>query len=222
MKKIPNPFDWYPSDFWYWPDHDEKLLQVIDQVHDLDQVLPLIPNNRVCIQAGGACGVWPLYLSLFFDKVYTFEPQPENYKCMFFNMFTNDPKLMVQNIDGFEYALGEKEYGMISMNLDESEKNNSGCFYCTDGDQNRSHSIDSMDFIPSSVDFICLDVEGFEEKALRGAAKTIDRCKPVIMIEEKPLPHLKPGEHLKAREFLESLGYKEVLKIHRDVVFKIC
>lgn len=216
MKKIPNPFDWYPRDFWYWPDHDEKLLQVIHQVHDLDQVLPLIPNKRVCIQAGGACGVWPAYLAQHFDVVYTFEPASENFNCL--NKNINDV-----NIFAAIGALADVK-GVFDLNLDLPEKSNCGAVYLSCIDTNETNeacasiTIDSLS--KKAVDFICLDIEGCEEKALRGAAKTIERCNPVIMIEEKPLPHLKPGEHLKARQFLESIGYKEVLKVNRDVVFK--
>lgn len=224
MKKIPNPFNWYPRDFWYWPDEDEKLLQVIDWVHDLDQVLPLIPQKRVCIQAGGACGVWPAYLSKFFEIIYTIEPSLENLECLIKNVkfcdcskYPDCPHEQLGQIEYFNSALGEKE-GRGQLKLDNSELGNSGAYYLGVGE---TVDIDYIDFHGfENVDFICLDIEGFEEKALRGAAETIERCNPVIMIEEKPLPHLAEGEHLKARQFLESIGYQEVLKIHRDVVFK--
>lgn len=221
MKRIPNPFNWYPRDFWYWPDEDEKLLQVIDQVHDLDQVLPLIPNKHVCIQAGGACGVWPAYLSRFFDQVFSFEAQYENYICATYNDITENQYSICH------IGVGDKEkFDQITTTDIDYEQNNSGAHYISHrsgvpgvNDEDIFLSIiDSFDF--DYLDFICLDVEGFEEKALRGAAQTIERCKPVIMIEEKPLPHLKEGEHLKARQYLESIGYKEMLKVHRDVVFK--
>ena len=39
------------------------------------------------------------------------------------------------------------------------------------------------DFALSKIDFIKIDVEGFETDVLLGAAQTIERCKPVILIE---------------------------------------
>lgn len=221
MKKIPNPFSWYPSDFWYWPDEDEKLLQVIHQVHDLDQVLPLIPNKGVCVQAGGACGVWPIYLSLSFDNVFSFEAEYENYMCAMINIKMSRSR----DIHFMHCATGDSERWALVESDEDSEPANSGASFIYDGNRYypdppniKIMAIDSMEY--SFVDFICLDAEGFEYKTLIGAAKTIGRFNPVIMIEEKPLPHLKPGEHLKARQYLESIGYKEVLKVNRDVVFK--
>lgn len=209
MKRVKNPFDWHYQD-WYWPDHDEKLLQVIDWVHDLDQVLPLIDNRRVCIQAGGATGVWAEYLSKFFKRVCTYEPCEENYRALLFNVGIN--------VEPFNMALSDK-LEAVDMYTPDSEEKNAGAGYTLPVKSGIpavpiDHDHDGY------VDFICLDVEGYEEKVLKGAAKTIERCNPVIMIEEKALPQFEPGHHLKARKYLESIGYKEVFKIHRDVVFK--
>jgi FkbM family methyltransferase len=52
------------------------------------------------------------------------------------------------------------------------------------------------------VDFIKLDVEGMELEALQGAARTIDRFKPIMLVE-----HIKaePGS---LQAFLEARGYR--------------
>jgi len=39
------------------------------------------------------------------------------------------------------------------------------------------------DFQLERVDFIKIDVEGFESKVLEGAAETIERCRPIMYIE---------------------------------------
>jgi hypothetical protein len=45
----------------------------------------------------------------------------------------------------------------------------------------------TIDSLGVDCDLIQLDVEGFEENALKGAYQTIQRCKPVIIIEQKGL-----------------------------------
>jgi hypothetical protein len=50
------------------------------------------------------------------------------------------------------------------------------------------------------VSLIQLDVEGFEDQALLGAMATIERCRPVIVVETLPAPHW-------MAEHLAPLGY---------------
>jgi FkbM family methyltransferase len=45
-------------------------------------------------------------------------------------------------------------------------------------------TLDSFDY--QHVDYIKLDCEGFEYRVLQGAANTVARCRPVIVIEQKP------------------------------------
>ena len=61
------------------------------------------------------------------------------------------------------------------------------------------------------VDFIKVDVEGFEERVLKGGAETIKRLLPVIYFEELNAPLQTPanGVHLSPsfEEVLKPLGY---------------
>ena len=68
------------------------------------------------------------------------------------------------------------------------------------------------DFIPPDVPvgFIKIDVEGYEYKALLGARKTIERCRPIIVSEFAP-PNLEDSSGVSGREYLEffvGLGYQ--------------
>jgi hypothetical protein len=71
------------------------------------------------------------------------------------------------------------------------------------------------------VDFIKADCEGFELFALRGAVDTILRCKPVIIVEQKPGRAQKFGLlETEAVTFLEDLGvgYKVVKEMSGDFI----
>lgn len=209
MIKLKNRFEWYKKDEICWPKDDSKLILVIDQVNDLYSVLPLLKNKRTCIQAGGACGIWPAFLANHFDFVMSFEPHPENYACATENV------RHLENVIMFDTALSSKEKP-FSINRDAIEDYNSGAFYIKEDKASKKTAFTIDKFMIEHLDFICLDVEGSEHEVLKGALETIERCKPVILIEEKDLPHCESNP---ARQLLESLGYHEAVKVHRDVVF---
>ncbi len=70
------------------------------------------------------------------------------------------------------------------------------------------------DVVPQDrdVSIVQLDVEGFEQKALKGALGTLRRCRPLLVLEHLPL---KPEWH--ERNIL-ALGYREIGTISRNTV----
>lgn len=210
MRAIENPFDWAKVNTWMWPDDDNKLLQVINQVEDIDLILKFVKKTGVCVQAGGACGVWPYRYSQFFDKVYTFEPLQSNYECLSANL------IGIDNITAYNKGLSNKP-AKGDMFLDPLEKGNCGAVYFMEGDGDVSvTTIDSLELW--RCDLIQLDIEGHELEAIEGGLRTIMLYAPVIVIEEKPLPQIS-GDYTLARKYLEALGYSEVARVHRDVIF---
>lgn len=194
---------------WAWPADDSKLLQVVDQVRDVSFVMQHVAKRDVCVQAGGACGVWPYYLAEWFGKVITFEPDSTNYECLQKNNAGRT------NVQAYNCALGAR-YGTGKMQLHETEQGNAGAGYVVAGDDFEICWVDYL-LLPA-CDLLQLDVEGMEYDVLVGAAQTIAKYSPVIVIEEKALPQNlhKPTA---AREYLQSIGYREVARMHRDVVF---
>lgn len=199
---------------WEWPADDTKLLQVFDYVEDIDTIMEHVPQNRrvLCIQAGGACGVWPWRFSQFFRNVYTFEPEPGNYVALMANAGRR------VNVTPFNAALGNTTTRR-AMQLDDCEAGNCGAYYTVEDPAGgvRALTIDSLDL--RACDLIQLDIEGAEFEALQGAMRTLKRFRPVVVIEEKDLPHRSMAEN-PARELLEVMGYTECAKVHRDVVFR--
>lgn len=205
---------------WAWPDYDTKLLQVFDEVHDIDIILGYVHGHggSQCVQAGGACGVWPQTLLGHFAEVHTFEPDAQNYACL------------SQNVDRLEWhgdtchkmhtynaALGAVR-GVGTIKRHETEQTNAGAGYVQAGDDFPVVTIDDLRLTNCAL--IQLDIEGSERDALLGAYFTLYRQRPVVVIEEKHLPQEHhPDDHLRARRFLEQMGYKERARIHRDVVF---
>ena len=209
-KEYVHALPWTDKDVWQWPAGDEKLVAVFDQVADTDVILKHVKDRAVCVQAGGACGVWPLRFAQVFDVVYTFEPQPENFACLVAN--TED----ADNIIAYPAALAN-DNNTYSVVNDVRELNNWGAGYVKpDPKGTAAMRIDELGL--EECDLIQLDVEGYELQALLGAAETIEACRPVIVLEEKRLNH-RAGDFTKPRKYLEQeFGYKVVETIHRDII----
>ena len=193
---------------WAWPDSDTMLMDVFGQVHDIHKIIDHVGRFRTCIQAGGACGVWPLMFSRYFDNVHTFEPHPENFECLMDNCREG-------NVYALNVAVGDVCKN-VGLNRHEDHADNAGTWHTTPRGSIKMVTIDSLHI--TDVDLIQLDIEGMELEALQGARDTIAKYLPTIVIEEKHLPHI-ARSHTEAREWLEDeFGYSVVLNIHKDVV----
>lgn len=200
-----------PSD-WMWPAGDEKLFSIFDMVAEIDQWLGLCKDHRTAVQAGGAVGVWPLRLSKDFQLVYTFEPHPENYACLR-NNCTED------NVIAYNCAISDNNRPVKIYSLPQ-QSNNYGAGYIVNADDG-IHAMRIDDLCLDDCDLICLDIEGAELEALKGAFQTISATKPLIVLEDKPMPQL---SHFKRRvgepgEWLRQFGYRQVAKVHWDSVY---
>ena len=194
--------------YWEWPNYDKKLLQVFDWVKDCQKAIDLCEKHNLVIQAGGATGVWPAYLAGYFDNVIAVEPETDNYRCMEYNLEG------MSNVSCIHAALSN-EAGHCSLNNDATEAENCGTWYVVDGKDIRLITIDSLNV--NACDLICLDVEGHERKAREGGIKTIERFKPVIMLESKSLPYLN-NDPEEAERWLARIGYKRSAQVHRDII----
>lgn len=214
------PIPWLDKTQWYFPHADKNRLmgEVTRGSDDLIDAMGLIKKYgtsfRECVQAGGAVGVWPIGLSSMFDRVYTFEADHDNYQCLARNL---------QGVDGFidrRYAaLWHESGGMGEIRNDEPE--NAGAGYVV---ANGSHAgamlitIDSLNL--QECDLIYLDIEGAETNALVGASDTIQRCRPLIGIEDKKNNLWTRYGHKRGpvEMLIDKYNYVELERYHLDVL----
>ncbi len=183
----------------WWPDFDVRCRAVVvsECAAAMPIVLPLVAEKRVCVQAGGNVGVYPLALSKVFDRVITFEPDEDNWLCLRRNV--NVPNVMV-----FEAALGS-EPGMCGILRIDTD--NCGSHKTLPGSAVAVRTIDSLGL--DQCDLIWLDIEGAEADAIKGALATIEKFSPIIVLEEKGLG---PKADLP--------GYSRVTRIGNDTVYR--
>jgi len=192
-KWVDNPYQeiWAETDYMYsaegpgeFPTHACKLTYLLSK--------PFIRNFRTALDIGCRVGEFTRYLQLDFDRVYAFDPT----LCAKFR-FNVDLK----KVEHYHCALGD-DAGDIRMY--------DGAHHERTGINPRTvpvFTLDMFDF--QNVDYIKIDVEGFEKKVLLGGVRTIERCNPVIVIEQNHVV-LEGEAQYSAKEYLESIGYRNV------------
>lgn len=192
-------------------------------VRDLEtvqQALASIPmQKRTCLQAGACLGVFPEFLATQFQAVYAFEPDPSLFrKAVIYAKQTN--------VVWFNGALGARK-GMVRTECKRRDGSNrpshAGLTHViSDNEFGIIPIIRIDDLALPNLDLLCLDIEGSEHDALTGALQTIERCRPVIIIEvNKQAQHSGLTEE-QLRQFVIKLGYKFKFRNHSDEVFVSC
>lgn len=172
--------------------------------------LDLCKQRRTAVDVGAHCGLWSFNLAHAFEEVQAFEPMEIHRDCFHKNVFESlgDRKVEVHL---WACALGEQQ-GLVRL---ESEKGSSGNTRIVGDGDVEVRTLDSFEF--SEVDLIKIDTEGYELHVLRGAVETIERCKPVIVVEQKRDMAEQMGlPKLGAVDFLLERGYKVAKEISGD------
>lgn len=165
-------------------DHDQNMLPMLDEF--------LKPESTV-IDIGAYIGDHSVYYAKRCAKVICFEPNPEAFECLVQNA---KPNMMLFNL-----PLSDKTENVEII----SPNNNIGMTYVQAGGDIKTRALDVFEFDPS---FIKIDAEGFEMKILKGAKETIERCRPVMLIEiNKPALERNGTSFDEVVSYLRTFGY---------------
>jgi FkbM family methyltransferase len=194
-------------DGWLWPRSDERCAQFVwKRLPDLDQALTFCDRFDVAVQAGGNCGVWPDALAKKFGAVYTFEADPLNFRCLAANV-------PAEHVFKFNAALGY-ERGCVDL------VRTLNCGAHRVGGPGRIPRLRIDDLALDTCDFLQLDIEGYEYPAFLGAMETIEKHHPLVMYEAKGKAKQYGVRGEDIPEFLTARGYKLVLQVNADWVWK--
>lgn len=186
------------------------------QLDHLELALSHCKSFRTAIDGGAHVGTWSVAMSKRFEYVMAFEPALDTFKCLVKNL---DRHACV-NVGACPGALGAQP-GHGTMVDDPKRLGNTGARHLN-GEGAGNTVIWPLDTFPGikDVDFVKLDVEGYEYHALKGAENTLKRWRPVVLIEVKNFGSPRFGCHCEdAPRYLESIGYREVARMRNDRVY---
>jgi FkbM family methyltransferase len=172
-------------------DHDQSMVPLACQY---------IKTGSIVIDAGAYIGDHTIAYSRAAGvdgNVFAFEPNPVAFECLEYNM-KNLP-----NVTCFKQGLGSKIESKGLTNYG----GNYGINHLTEGHGISITTIDELGMF--GVDFIKIDVEGYELEILKGATETLKKFKPVLLIEINRGTLKREG--IKEQDifyFLDRFGYK--------------
>lgn len=194
-------------DGWMVPDFDRviaKQCRSFPETHYQQSILNWafsnIKNFNLAVDVGANIGLHSVRFAQKFSQVVSFEPFSMNYECLEKNVsaFTN--------VKLYKKALGSiNKIETISLPID---LDNSGAVSFVDFQNSEreliheSVEIKTLDDYELSPDLIKIDTQNYELEVLKGARNTLEKHKPVLIIEVgkgKPLQDI--------REYLDQFGY---------------
>ena len=205
---------WLPEEDQHFEGYFSKSIQVGDkrlyQPQHIDRCFHHIKfRKHTAIDVGGHCGFWSFYLGANFKKVYAFEPVEIFRECFKKN-------IPHENVELLPVALGN-ENSFVSMNV---ELENTGATHVSnkiDGlNKVELKKLDDYEF--TDIDFIKIDVEGYENQVVLGAKETLLRNKPIIIVEQKGFSDRFNETQFEAIDTLKSFGAKIIDQVVKDYI----
>lgn len=194
----------------WWPDYDHapvKCMQFVQHgLPAIDVVLKYARGRDLCVQAGGHAGFWPKRLAESFRIVHTFEPEPLLYQCLIRNSKAEGER--VGDIVAYPAGLGA-----VNSQARFKSHCSAGSWRVDEAGETEVQLVALDSLTLTACDAIMLDIEGYEVKALRGAAQTIAQFKPVILCE------LLPRSKIEIEDWLRKNGYALAERYGRDGIY---
>ena len=163
-----------------------------------------INKDSVVLDIGANIGLHALSYSSIAKTVIAFEPQPETFKTLTRNIYQNN----IKNIIPLNVAITDTaEISTFNVVSDEA--------YSSLIDTGRKRFREKINVLCETVDgllgdmkidFIKIDVEGVEFKALQGMSKLIEKHKPIIFCEIYQ-GHIKSYDPNKTIDYMRNFGY---------------
>lgn len=182
------------------------------QYAKFEACLPWIRDWRTAISVGSNVGLWSMHMAKRFAAVECFEPVAEFRECWAANMER------CENAAIHPYALGAH---CGAVRIRRGPPDDCGCTCVAEaGFEVELRTLDSFGF--QDVDFIKIDCEGYELHVLEGALDTLRRCRPCLIVEQKPETGMREKYGLEPRQVIElltGLGATERAVLAGDYIF---
>ncbi len=193
----------------------------------LADALQYVTNWSVAIDGGANIGLWTIDMAQRFEQVYSFEIDPETFNCLEENLnsreITNCTALNIglsnckdqyHLADGWTgNSMGRHLMPKTPKTLSYLRHHRALSHRSKDNTKITTTTIDDMNL--PGLGFVKLDVEGHEAQVLEGGRETLNKYKPIVMIEYKPLLNKRYGT-TDPVQILEELGASLIDKIGKN------
>jgi FkbM family methyltransferase len=181
-------------------------------------------ERRVAVDVGAHVGLWSYWLARDFKQVVAFEPLTEHCACFEVNMALRGKWTL------HHCALGDRDDTVLVEPRTPGSSGDTGIdpdaerssLRAAVGERGERVDMKRLDeFELQDVDFLKIDCEGYELYVVRGAEQTLRRCKPCVIIEQKPEVGMVARYKIGVTDgvkFLESLGAKQRKVIQGDYI----
>jgi len=165
--------------------------------------------HGIVLDIGANIGTHTLTYARTATRVYAFEPQPFMFDMLCTNLLLNN----VLNVTPIQCALGPVD-GITHMNIhDPTQINSPAGEGVGKGESEISiHALDTLAI--GRVDFIKIDVEGFELEVLKGMGRTLELYHPILYIEIHYAHLIEP-----IKSYLWHFGYAATSLIKTTIIY---
>jgi FkbM family methyltransferase len=144
----------------------------------------LIPPKSVCIDIGANIGFWTNFLisECEASRVYSIEPEPANLNLFRQNIDLNSSS---SKVELFANAVGDKP-GQLSLFLSEDNAGDHQLYDSKEGRKQIQVDVKRVDDLVGQrqIDFIKMDVQGFEPYVVEGMLGILERNRDLILLTE--------------------------------------
>ena len=160
------------------------------------------------LDIGANIGIHSLLFAQKYDRVVAFEPHPQTFQLLRFNLENYAPNAIALNIalysDSRTLILADANPGNIgAASLHGSQDS-------ADGFEVMTCALDEVAQVADlPISLVKIDTEGAEHDVLLGAESLIEKNKPVVIMEDFKS---RSGQRSEAVRFLEGLGYDTFLE----------
>ena len=164
---------------------------------------PHVTCSQLAVDGGAHRGIFTRLLGPHFGRIVAFEPhRPHAAICA-----------ELPGVEVHALALGSVA-GTMAL---EPGAETDGQWHLAEGRGVVVVPLDLLDL--EGVGLLKLDVEGYELPALKGAERTIESYRPVVVIEENGLCRRYGVEEGEAGRWLRDRGYRRVRRLNKDEVW---
>jgi FkbM family methyltransferase len=209
----------YEYQGWWFPDNEDHFPKMMKKSVDRggpaeyqyqvrDRSMQYVKHHRVALDIGANVGLWSRNLCKNFVTVLAFEPVAMFRECLVRNVAAD-------NLQVKDFALGDQRT-TATMVITEGNTGHTHINPNSIGHGNTEvWRLDDLDL--DVVDYIKMDCEGFEYRVIQGAKDTIRRCRPVLVVEQKPHEmYSRDYGQFAAIGLLESWGMTQLDRVKDD------